>query len=382
MIIIKNAEIYAPEYLGKKDICICNDKIEWIDDVIEIKRDACEVIDGSGKILIPGLIDLHSHITGGGGEGSFHTRAPRVQLSELIKGGVTTVMGLLGTDGITRSVEELLAHAKSLCEEGVTAYVFTGSYGYPSVNITGSVQKDIVFIQEVLGLKLAISDHRAPNIGVDELKRVASDVRVAGMVSGKPGVVVLHMGDDAKGLEPAFQALAETSIPIKTFRPTHMNRNPQLLEQGMRYLELGGYVDYTCGMQGEPTPGTCIAIAKERNLPTDHITFSSDAHGSWSKYDREGRLMEMGVSPVASVYEEVRQMVTSGEYEIAEAISFVTSNAAKSMDLYPCKGCIAEGSDADILLLDNMFRIQTYIAKGVPMMREGVLCKKGTYETD
>ena len=46
-----------------------------------------------------------------------------------------------------------------------------------------------------LGLKLAVSDHRAPNISTEELIRLASDVRTAGMISGKCGCVVLHMGD-------------------------------------------------------------------------------------------------------------------------------------------------------------------------------------------
>src|SRR5699024_8762235 len=143
----------------------------------------------------PGFVDQHVHLTGGGGEGSFHTRAPEARLSELIAGGVTTVVGLLGTDGITRSVENLLAKVKALREEGITAYCLTGSYGWPSVTVTGDLRKDIVFVEEILGLKLAVSDHRAPNISVEDLIRAASDVRVAGMLSGKAGILTLHMGD-------------------------------------------------------------------------------------------------------------------------------------------------------------------------------------------
>lgn len=338
-------------------------------------------MDGTGKILVPGFIDQHVHITGGGGEGSFHTRAPRVEMSEMIESGTTTLMGLLGTDGITRSAENLLAHAKALQEEGVTAYIVTGHYGYPSVAVTGSVQKDIAFIQEVLGLKLAISDHRAPNISTEELIRIASDTRVAGMVSQKPGIVVLHMGDDKKGLEPVFQALENTSIPTKIFRPTHVNRNPHLLEDGMKYLEMGGYVDYTCGMKGEPTPGECILKAKERNLPLDHITFSSDGHGSWSRYDKEGNLVKMGVSSLKSTYREFRNLVQNLNFSIEDALPFITSNVAKGLEIYPKKGCIREESDADLLILDKELNLDTVIARGKLMMEKGVLLKKGTYES-
>ena len=221
MLLVKNAKVYAPEYLGVKDILIAGGRIERIADHLP-EYEGCEVIDGTGKIVTPGIIDRHVHVTGGGGEGSFHTQAPQVQLSSLIKGGVTTVLGLLGTDGISRSVENLLAKVKALKEEGISAYAICGAYGYPSTTVTGSVSKDIMFIDEILGVKLAISDHRAPNITTEELIRLASDVRTAGMLSGKPGFICLHMGGDKRALKPVFEALERTSIPPKTFQPTHV----------------------------------------------------------------------------------------------------------------------------------------------------------------
>ena len=122
MLLVKNAEIYAPEYLGKKDLLICGGKIECIQDSIRELPVECEVLDAEGKILTPGFLDQHVHITGGGGEGSFHTRTPELQMSELVENGITTVVGLLGTDGITRSVDNLYAKTRGLCEEGVSAY--------------------------------------------------------------------------------------------------------------------------------------------------------------------------------------------------------------------------------------------------------------------
>ena len=229
MLLIKNAKVYAPEYVGKKDLLVCGGKIECIEDKIEDFPIACEVIDAEERILTPGFIDQHVHVTGGGGEGSFHTRTPELQLSELVKGGITTVVGLLGTDGLTRSVENLYAKVQALCEEGVSAYMLTGAYGYPSPTITGEVDRDIMFVEKVLGVKLAISDHRAPNVTENELIQLASKTRTAGMLSGKPGIVVLHMGDADAGLSPVFEALEKSMIPIKIFRPTHVNRRKGLL---------------------------------------------------------------------------------------------------------------------------------------------------------
>lgn len=381
MVLIKDVQVFAPENFGKKDVLLCSGKIQMISDEITVPEDwECKIIEGNGRILIPGIVDCHVHITGGGGESSFHTRAPEVYLSSLLKGGITTVVGLLGTDGITRNTEALLAKAKALKEEGISAYICTGHYGYPSVTLTGNIQKDIMFVEEILGLKLAISDHRAPNITTQELIRLASDVRVAGMLSGKGGCVILHMGDNPNGLMPVFHALERTSIPTRMFRPTHVNRNPQLLQQGMEFLKMGGAVDYTCGIEGEPTPRACIRMAKEQGIPTDKITFSSDGQGSWSKYDETGKLIKIGVSSVSSIHREFRRMVQEDGYTIEEAISYITENPAKGLQLYPQKGCIRPNADADLVLLDSDLNVDTVIAMGEILLEDKVILTKGTYE--
>ena len=380
MIIIKGAEVYAPEHLGIRDVMLCGGHIEMIKEEIPVCYDNCQVIDGSGMVLTPGIIDQHVHVTGGGGEGSFHTRVPEAMLSDFIRGGVTTVVGLLGTDGITRSVENLVAKVKSLREEGMTAYCLTGSYGYPSVTLTGDVKKDIMFIGEVLGLKLAISDHRAPNISVEELIRVASDVRVAGMLSGKPGILTLHMGDDPRGLEPVFEALEKTSIPIKTFRPTHVARNWELYDQALKFANMGGYIDLTCDGAPYKEVAEGLRRAKAAGVPLNHITLSSDGQGSWSEYDEEGNLEKIGVSSVAASYEQVVDLVLNEGLDLTEVLAYVTANPADVLDLQE-KGHIREGADGDLLLMKKEdLKLDTVIAMGRLMMRGGEILVKGTYE--
>ena len=381
MLLIKNAEVYAPEYIGKKDILVAGGKIERMEDTLP-DFDGAEVIDAAGKIVTPGIIDRHVHITGGGGEGSFKTQAPRVELSNLVEGGVTTVVGVLGTDGISRSVENLLAKAKALKEEGISVYCCCGAYGYPSPTITGDVSKDIMFIDEIIGLKLAVSDHRAPNINVDELIRAASDVRTAGMLSGKPGIMCLHMGDDKKGLEPVFQALEETSIPIKTFQPTHCARNKKLMADAFKFAKMGGTFDVTCSQSESKFVQVAGAIkaAKEDGVPMDKMTFSSDGFGSFSNYDEAGRLVSIGVAEVNTMYRQVVYQVKHEGMDLAEALTFATSNVAKALEIYPKKGCVAAGSDADILILNEDLSMNGVIANGVEMMKDGVIIKKGTYE--
>lgn len=380
MLLIKNAQVYSPEYLGKKDVLVCGEKIVCVEEQIPKLPVPCEIIDAEGMRLIPGLIDQHIHVTGGGGEGSFHTRTPELNLSELIEGGITTVVGLLGTDGITRTVENLYAKIAALNEEGVTAYMLTGAYDYPSPTITGAVERDVTFIREVLGTKLAISDHRAPNVSVRELIQLASKTRVAGMLSGKPGIVTLHMGDSKKGLSPVFEALDESEIPVTIFRPTHVNRNKWLLKEAYEYLDMGGYIDFTCMPNSDLTPGACIRKAIEQGLSTGRITISSDGHGSWSNYAKDGSLLEIGVSGVDALWKELVSMVQKQNFTLEEALPYVTRNVAEALGVSRKKGTIKAEADADLLLIDEKMNLQTVIARGRLFMKDGMIIKKGTYE--
>lgn len=381
MLLIKGAEVYAPEYLGKKDVLIAGEKIERIGEDLP-EYEGCQVIDGTGRIVAPGFIDRHVHITGGGGEGSFHTQAPQVQLSDLIRGGVTTVVGLLGTDGISRSTENLVAKAKALKEEGISVYCCCGAYGHPGPTITGSISRDIMFVDEIIGLKLAVSDHRAPNITVDELIRLGSDVRTAGMLSGKAGFVCLHMGGDDRALSPVFEALERTSIPVKTFQPTHVGRAKKLQEDAFKLAKMGGTIDFTCGQFEEKIKELAASLraAKEAGVPMDKVTISSDGQGSWSNYDAAGNLTEMGVSSVDTMYRQVVYQVQNENMSLEEALSLGTRNVAKALEVYPKKGAVHVGSDADVLVLNGDLSMNTVIAHGSLMMQDGVLLKKGTYE--
>ena len=388
MILIKNADVYAPEHLGIKDVLICGAQIEAVGEGLE-GGSGCRIIDAEGKKLTPGLIDRHVHVTGGGGEGSFHTRTPQIQLSSVIRAGITTLVGLLGTDDVSRTPEDLIAKVKALKEEGISAYALCGAYGVPSPAITGSIKKDIAFIDEILGLKLAVSDHRAPNISTEELIRLASDVRTAGMISGKCGCVVLHMGDGKKMLSQVFEALEETEIPVKTFQPTHVNRNHELFLDSLKLAKLGGTIDLTCedfphGLieDGKDPVIGLLEEARRAGVPMERMTLSSDGQGSWSNYDEYGNLVEMGVTDVGNMYAQMCSLVTRGGFDFAEALTYFTSNVAKALEIEKKKGHIVAGADADILLIKDDLTLDTVIAGGRKMMEGGTLLVRGTYEHD
>lgn len=375
MILIKNTKI-----LGKKNkdrILIGNDRIV---DIFSGKSPykVDEVFDACGKTVIPGLIDQHIHITGGGGEGGFHTRVPEIGLSKLVEAGITTAVGLLGTDSETRSVENLVAKSIALTNEGIKTYSLTGSYAYPSPTITGSIKKDIIFINQLIGVKIAINDHRDSSLSYKELQRIGSEARIAGMISGKSGHVTIHMGDGKFYFEQINDALKYSNLPITTFRPTHVNRNKELYGEAIKFATNGGYIDLTTSMSKDLTDIKSYKKAKESNV-LDKITFSSDGFGSWSNYDDKGNLIEIGYSPVNTGLKAIKELVKSGE-KLEDAIKPFTSNVAKALKLDKEIGYLKKGYIANLLLLDENLDLDTVISNGKFMMKDKNMLVKGTYE--
>lgn len=373
MILIKNARVFSPKALGKKDVLIAFDKILEVADCIEPWRGDLTVIDAAGKMLVPGFIDQHVHIVGGGGEGGFNTRTPEFQLSKAVTSGVTTLVGLLGTDGYTKSPELLLAKTKALNTEGITAYCLTNSYAYPPRTITGSVANDILYISEIIGCKLAITDHRASHPTREELIRLVSDIRMAALVSGKVGELHLHVGAAPEGIEPIMDIVRTTDIPISHFRPTHLGRRP---EQVVQFTHMGGYADITASSSVSSFfPGLMETAVPEL------LTISSDSNGSMPKWDeKHEHIVGMGVGDMGDLYRVIFEMVTQQGVALEKALPFITSNVARALELYPRKGCIAEGSDADLVLLDEGYQIDGMLAKGRIMMQDKQVLVKGTFE--
>ena len=372
MILLKNATLYDPAYRGKKDVLICFDRILSVREGIEPCFPDTEVIDASGKLLIPGLIDQHVHFIGGGGEQGPRSRTPELLFSDVVQAGVTTLVGVLGTDCVTRSLEALLAKTKALNEEGVTAYCLTSAYCYPPLTLTGSVMRDIVLFSEVIGCKLALSDHRGSHPTREEIIRLVSDVRMAGLVGNKPGVLHIHIGADPAGIEPILDIVRSTDLPAWNFRPTHMTRHP---EQAAAFTRMGGYADFTAG---DALPAVLNEYRKE--LDMTHVTISSDANGSKPKWDASHEnVIGMGIGKMTSLLEMLRNLINEG-FTPEETLPLFTENVAKALRLYPRKGTVQEGADADLVLLEKDYSIHSVFAKGRKLMQDGKILVCGMYE--
>jgi len=385
MLLIRNAVVYAPDFLGKKEVLIGGDTILGISDKIELARGIdTEVVDAKGLTMVPGLIDNHVHIAGAGGEGGPSTRTPELTLSRMFQGGVTTVIGCLGTDGLTRSVESVLMKAKSLKHEGASAWIWTGAYQVPSPTITGDIGKDIALIEEIIGVgELAISDHRSSCPTTDELIRITALARVGGMLGKKAGMVNIHLGDAKNPFSPIHEVIKHSELKYNQFLPTHCNRNDYIFEDSKIYAKKG-YVDITTSswpyfQDEEIKPSTALKTLLEAGVPSGHITFSSDSCGSLPGFDEQGRLVKLEMGLPSANLRELADAVIIEKIPLETTLKVLTSNVASILKLSG-KGFISPGMDADLLFLDSGLQMVHLIAMGKWAVKDGAIVKKGTYE--
>ena len=378
MLLLTGGEVFAPEPMGKMDVLLSPEKILFMrKHITALAEYEVQVLDCSGLYLCPAFVDQHVHITGGGGEEGPQSRVPEMMLTDFLNAGIGTVAGLLGADGVTRSVTSLLAKAKALEMEGLSTVIYTGSYGLPTDTLTGKVINDIALIDKVIGAgEVAISDYRSSHPSLEMLRELSWEVKMGGMIGGKAGILHLHVGDGKKGLSPLTDLIEESNFPISMFVPTHLNRNKPLFEAAMRYGQKGGFIDLTAG-ETDQTGYTLPEAARQLincGVKPEQVTFSSDAGGS-NPQSPDGR------GHTDSLRKDVISCILEKSISIETALMMVTKNPAMRLKLYPKKGALKAGSDADILMLKkDDLSIVHLILGGKMAIHSGQCLIKGKYE--
>ncbi len=377
MYVLRNADVYSPEALGLCDVWLAAGK------VVALVPRGSEVpsniprIDLHGQKLVPGFIDQHIHIIGAGGKTGFSSMTPEIPLEDLMECGTTTAVGLLGTDGSTRSIKSLYAKVKALEEEGMSAYMYTGYYGLEPTHITGSLQDDMIFIDKVLGCKVAIADIRSSYPTDLELLRLLRNVRVAGRIGGKKGILHLHLGPQKSGLDPLFRIVRDGEFPIENISPTHVGRYQALFEQAIEFAKLGGMIDITTGASKYTEPWRMVTYALDQGADLSKMTFSTDGYAGLDAVDEAGKVIGTRPAPIHTNLEQALLLHTQGGLSLSDSLKLITANPAANLGLAH-KGRIAVGADADFVVFDAELHIAQVFCKGMSMMKAPVLSPNTT----
>jgi len=366
--IVKGGEVYTPDKLGRKDILSVNGRIIAIEDSITVSELSPVIIDAHDKIVCPGFIDQHVHITGGGGQFGFASFIPELFAGDLLAVGTTTVLGLLGTDGFVKELSTLYSKAKALNETGVTAYMLTGYYGLPEKTLFGSVAEDLIYIDRVIGCKLAISDDRSSFPTRQEILRLISQVRLGGFTSGKGGILHIHLGALESGIEDLLDIAEKYPTLISYISPTHCSRTQNLFSACIKFAKAGGMIDISTGGTTFTNPHKAVQIALDEGVPLDNMTFSSDGRGGVKRENPSTGEITYTPAPLDLNLKEMISLVRNNILPLEQALRLITSSPAKNMKIKR-KGALKPGYDADIVILNSDLGIDQVISMGVSRIK-------------
>jgi beta-aspartyl-dipeptidase (metallo-type) len=367
-ILIENGEVYAPEQLGPCSVLIAADRIAKIDGVnvdaltglgIEV-----DVIDARGCVVTPGLIDPHQHLLGGSGEKGFSTQTPEISAGEIVMAGITTVVGCLGVDTTMKTMSGLLAKAKALKEEGVSAFVWSGGYRTRPATITDDICNDIMFIEEVIGAgEIAISDVRSTEPSPQDLARLVTQAHNGGLLSKKCGMTHFHVGSGERRLKVLREMVDGYDVRAKWLYPTHIGRTDELMLEAIQLAKDGSYVDLDTV---DENVAERLRFYHDNTGWDEKLTLSSDASKTGPQ----------------NLFYEFRRCVVDEGFQLEQMLKFASANTAAALQLEN-KGGLKTGADADILVLDKeTLDIREVICRGKRLVKDGELAFKEAFLKD
>lgn len=384
-LLLRNADLHDPVSRGHRDLLVHGCRVVAVGPVGSFELAGVDVDehDLDGARVFPALVDLHVHVTGGGGEAGPGSRVPPLTPSSIAGSGTGTVVGLLGTDDTTRSTADLLGWTAALRAHGMGAWCWTGGYHLPPTTLTGSVRGDIAWLEPVIGVgEVAISDHRSSHPTVAELIRIAADAHVGGLMTGKAGILHLHVGDGPGGLEPVRAALHDGDVPARVYHPTHVNRRRALLDEALDLVERGCHVDLTAFPVDDEedawTAAEGLVRYHDRGLPPDRLSVSSDGGGCLPRFDAEGRIAGADLAAPGALFATLRELLRGG-VPIDRALPAFTSNPARLLRLQG-RGTITPGAAADLLVVDGELSLRDVMVGGQWHLRDGEIRVRGPFE--
>ena len=346
-LLIRNGEVIDPgsDLTGRLDIAISDGKIARIARGIDI-RESRRVMDVTGRHVVPGLIDLHTHVYWGmTTDGASDINAPPDLIG--VQSGVTTLVdaGSAGSHIFGGFARYIVPTARTRLFAFLNIYrtgllLGVAPYGRNAIDLEGTTRTIEANKGLIQGIKVMLTGPALDELGlepVDLAMRVAKETKTRLMV---------HIGDLSASPSPRAAGLTRKALDM---------------------LDAGDIVSHVCtgkpgGMlddEGRVIPE--LLDARNRGVILD------SAHGRTNlSFSTARRLIEQGVVPdvissdvtlggrtwiVYGLTECMSKFLALG-LSMEEVIGMATTNAAQALGMADSLGTIQVGREADLSILE------------------------------
>ncbi|GAA2698989.1 amidohydrolase family protein [Micromonospora olivasterospora] len=378
--VLRGGILLAPQPAGTGDVVVAGRDILEVGPPGPTSGMAAQatVVDCAGLLIAPGVVDGHLHILGGGGGSGYHTRIPELPADVIVEAGTTSCVGMPGVDPITKNPEALLARAYALPATGPRAWAMAGGFHWPPPTVTGSILRDLHLLPHLVGVKIALYEHKATAPGPTELARLLRELEWVAGATGKAGLLHVHLGTAVGDPDLLARALDESGADPGRVQVTHANYTPDTLGLATRLGGLGCRVDVNPlinpdRITGAIAPVDAIAALLAGGVPAGQLTLSSDGNASVPRTLPGG-----DIEPFAYRVEllpTVRALVAAGVLDLPDALALVTANPAAALRLDSAGphgiGTLRTGGPADIVVLEPDLRVRHVYRDGEQLVRDG-----------
>ena len=385
---ILNAKIWINGEIIEGDVIIKNGKISKIGK--ETSHNKCdESIDAKGNLVIPGIVDLHVHFRE---PGFTHKEDFYSGTKAAAAGGVTTVLDEPNNKPVTSNLEALKAKINLVERKAFVNYLFNvtvfsghleeidkvANYGVKSftvfdeigdkstgLNDTGVLYEALMKIKEVDGL--ALMNCRESDLIVHNINKIKSEGKnhlkdynnhfphVAESIGGAKRILLAKQTGVRTHLREV--STSETVDMIRKFKP-YMKNTTSEIRPDYLFLniestsELGPFAQ-----QWTPIRTRHDNRALWKALNDETIEISASDHATHTSEEKEKGLDNIWESPpglpaIESMLPLLLTAVNVGKTNLNRVIESLCVNPSKRLGLFPRKGSISVGSDADVVIID------------------------------
>ena len=309
-----------------RDVAIAGGRIAVV--ARNIAGDATGTIDARGKLVVPGLLDIHTHV-------ARSTDGPPLVLLDGVTGWIDA--GSQGADHIA----DTIAVARSSPQQG-RVLINIGRAGIlPDGDTMDLARADVAAAREaisknrdfIVGVKARLSRDVAGANDYEVLRR-AQDVAASFSLP-----LMIHMGQTISPLAKLFPLLKRGDIVTHMLAPppnSIVDDSGKIEPAVLAARQRGVWFDVGNGQTGHIRWDTVEKIVKARFWPD---TFSTD----WNTNSRQTGVIDLP---------NCMSKLLGYGMTVPEAVARVTVNAARTFPVFKDRGTLKVGAPADIAVLE------------------------------